>query len=155
VPPLKLSAPLKGALLISPWISFDTSMASYKKNKESDYLTIPAVTRASKAFIGPGAQFDDFSEPVRAPPATWKGVAEVVDEIIVWGGGGEILIDSIRIFAKNIIDGFRMADSGSERVIFVETPRASHEQQIMDLTLRIKEKCEGTLVVEEWINARL
>ena len=46
-------------------------------------------------------------------------------------------------------------DSGSERVIFVETPRASHAQQIMDLTLRIKEKSEGTLVIEEWINARL
>jgi hypothetical protein len=106
---------------------------------------------------------------VRVPPKWWKEVANVVDEILIWGGGGEILIDGIRIFANNIAAGFAEAGAssspeqmpgtrrvtGRERVFYVETPRASHEEQIMNYTLRIKKKSSGAIVIEEWINARL
>lgn len=155
VPSLKLASPLKGAVLISPWISFDTSLRSFTKNEQSDYLTVPAVTRASKAFIGPDGKLDEYAEPFRATPEQWKKVAPFVSDIMIWGGGGEIIVDSIRIFAQNIVKGFEMVDPGIKRVVYIETPRASHEEQIMNHTLRIKGKSEAGIVIEEWVNARL
>ncbi|KAF2670028.1 alpha/beta-hydrolase [Microthyrium microscopicum] len=174
---IQLTSNLKGALLISPWISFETKSPAFKDNAESDYLTIAALNRASSTFIGPG-NIDEYAEPIRAPPEWWKSVAErVVDEVMIWGGGGEILIDSIRIFANAIAEGFASADVayiyagattnkdmnggvfrrriGRERVFYVETPRASHEEQIMNYTLNIKGKTPAATVIEEWVNARL
>jgi hypothetical protein len=119
--------------------------------------------------VGPGNKSDDYAEPIRVSPQWWKQVAEFVDEILIWGGGGEILIDGIRLFANRAAAGFAEAGAasgpkqtsetrrvtGRERLFYVETPRASHEEQIMDHTLRIKKKSAGAIVIEEWINARL
>jgi hypothetical protein len=107
--------------LISPWISFDTTDRSYTTNALSDYLTLTAVKRASAAFIGwsgtVGASrpndHDAYSEPIQAPAEWWAAVAEsVVEEVMVWGGSGEILIDGIRAFAGTMAEGFAMADAG-------------------------------------------
>lgn len=106
---LDLGGPLKGALMISPWISFQTSDPSFKQNAKSDYLTIAALDRASNTYIGPGGRHDNYSEAVRAHPEWWAGVSTVVDEIIIWGGGGEILIDGIRRFQASMKEGFEMA----------------------------------------------
>jgi hypothetical protein len=115
---------------------------------------------------------------VRAPPDRWEAVAAHVDEILIWGGGGEIMIDGIRVFANNVASGFaasvrdkgidsaaigRMKMNGArtrmsvglERVFYVETPRASHEEQIIDHTLGIKSKTGTAAVIEDWICARL
>jgi hypothetical protein len=157
-------------VLISPWISFDTTSPSFMHNAESDYITVTSLNRASKAFIGPDGTIDDYAEPVQVSPRMWREVAAVVDEIMVWGGGGEILIDGIRTFADHIANGFAEADDGAaagsyaaaagaargrQRVFYVETSRASHEEQIMDYTLRVKKKSQGALVIEDWINSRL
>jgi hypothetical protein len=178
VPALRLSKRLKGAILISPWICFDYTSRSFKDNAESDYLTPAALNNASSTFIGPRREPDEYSEPVRAPPDWWEKVAAHVDEILIWGGGGEILIDGIRLFANNVATGFAASERdrsiesaaigrmkmngartrmsvGLERVFYVETPRASHEEQIMDHTLGIKSKTGTAAVIEDWICARL
>jgi acetyl esterase/lipase len=173
VPALKLPSRLKGAVLISPWVSFDTTTRSFTDNAESDYLTVAALNRASSTFIGPRGAHDEYSEPVRAPPERWSQVASHVDEVLIWGGGGEILIDGIRAFANNVASGFAAVDGaaavgqmkmngartrmsvGLERVFYVETPRASHEEQIVDHTLGIKSKNGTATVIEDWVCARL
>jgi hypothetical protein len=177
--PLTLQLPLKGALLISPWVSFETSSPSFFDNTESDYLTVTSLDRASSAFIGPGNNHDHYSEPVRAPPDWWEDVAgRVIDEILVWGGGGEVLIDGIRTFATTIAEGFAEADAvyaatkpfendangysgklprriGKDRVCYVETPREAHEVVIMPYNIPLKEKSGAEKVIQRWLNARL
>src|ERR1700743_203303 len=64
VPALKLPSRLKGAVLISPWVSFSTTSRSYTDNAESDYLTVTALNNASTIFIGPRGTHDEYSEPV-------------------------------------------------------------------------------------------
>jgi hypothetical protein len=111
LPAYRLSHPLRGALLISPWISFNTDLPSFTKNQYSDYLTATAIKRASEAFVGPDKQHDSYSEPSTAPREWWKEVAtSAVTEVLIWGGGGEVLIDSIRTFGERVIEGFGMAD---------------------------------------------
>lgn len=55
---------------------------------------------------------------------------------MIWGGGGEVLIDGIRPFAATVSKGFYEADieranrqeqKGTDRLTFVVTPRHSHE----------------------------
>lgn len=106
---LNLSSPLRGAFMISPWVSFQTSDPSFKGNAESDYLTITALDRASNTYIGPGGHHDNYSEAVRAQPEWWAGVSPIVDQVLIWGGGGEILVDGIRRFQSNMKAGFDMA----------------------------------------------
>jgi hypothetical protein len=164
--------------LISPWVSFGTTSRSFTDNAESDYLTPAALNNASTTFIGPKRDYNEYSEPVRASPDWWEKVAAHVDEILIWGGGGEILIDGIRVFANNVASGFAASERdqaidgaaigrmkmngartrmsvGLERVFYVETPRASHEEQIMDHSLGIKSKTGTSAVIEDWICARL
>jgi hypothetical protein len=112
IPEYQLARPLRGALLISPWISFDTETSSFKTNQFSDYLTSTATNRASEAFVGPGIKHDSYSEPINAPVEWWKEVAKkAVRDVLIWGGGGEVLIDGIRTFGEHIIEGFGMEDA--------------------------------------------
>src|ERR1700761_8782173 len=84
VPELRLAQPLRGAVLISPWISFATDTPSFTTNAHSDYLTAPAIIRASAEFVGPGNKHDSYSEPIEAPVDWWTEVAnKAVRDILI------------------------------------------------------------------------
>jgi acetyl esterase/lipase len=165
VPPVTLSRPLRAALLISPWVSFDVTTPSMSNNAESDYLTPRALRRASNAYIPPGGEHDHYSQPVTAPVEWWADVARsVVDKMMIWGGGGEVLIDGIRTFAATVKNGFAEADAerisqeeqkGTDRFSFVVTPRNSHEQMIIDDVFFRSKKGEGAEVIERWLSGAL
>lgn len=173
IPPFVLEKRLKGALLISPWVSFDTASSSFKGNEKSDYLTVTALNRASTTFIGSGTAHDEYSEPVTAPVEWWREVAEkVVDEVLVWGGGGEVLIDGIRAFGGHLISGFRepavveaekaagneaaegirtLDEGKGDRVKLVVSPGEAHEEMIIDYVLKIRKEEEGSREIKKWL----
>ncbi|KAI3395071.1 hypothetical protein diail_1828 [Diaporthe ilicicola] len=165
VPAVSLSRPLRAALLISPWISFRINEPSFSTNAESDYLTPRALKRASNAYIPPGGQHDHYSQPVTAPVEWWADIARVaVEKMMIWGGGGEVLIDGIRAFAATVKDGFAEADAerinrdeqkGTERFTFVVTPKHSHEEMIIDEVFFRSKKGEGAEVIERWLSGVL
>jgi hypothetical protein len=127
--PFRLRAPLKAALLISPWISFDTQKPSFQQNRTSDYLTIEALNRASHAYIGSGNKHDEYSEPINASVEHWTDVANhAVEKIFVWGGGGEILIDGIKEFANHIIKGFSKAEDFTSNPIPTDPEKAERPE---------------------------
>lgn len=93
--------------------------------------------------MAPGSQSDEYSEPVKTPPEWWADVANVaVRNIIIWAGGGEVLLDEIRAFADNIKAGFKAADpdrvegnttdTGPPRFLFTVTPKSAHEEMIIE-----------------------
>lgn len=165
VPPVTLSRPLLAALLISPWISFQVTQPSISSNAESDYLTLRALGRASNAYIPPGGEHDHYSQPVTAPVEWWADIASsVVDKMMIWGGGGEVLIDGIRTFAATVKNGFSEADvervnrdeqKGTDRFTFVVTPKHSHEEMIIDEVFFRSKKGEGAEVIERWLSGVL
>lgn len=173
VKPINLSSPLHAALLISPWVSFETETESFTKNARSDYLTKRALNRASYAFIGKGKEHDFYSQPILAPAEWWKDVAnKAVEDMMICGGGGELLIDGIRKYAGTITEGFEEADgdteksgeeksekttslTGKKRVHFVESPREAHEEMIIDIVIRKGGKGAGAKAVDGWLSARL
>lgn len=80
-------------------------------------------------------------------PSWFKGLDKVAKDIFVWGGGGEILIDSINATAEKL-------KKAHPRVEYVVQPGASHEDFIIDTLLGYKD-AQGTKVVRSWMEQRL
>ncbi|RDW71559.1 hypothetical protein BP6252_08122 [Coleophoma cylindrospora] len=153
--PVKLSQPLHGALLISPWVSFDTSEPSFKTNQHSDYITTTALERASMAYIALGTTHDTYTQPISAQSAWWSDVAETaVSNVMIWGGGGEILIDGITKFAAKMESGFNAVGNGAG-FQFMVTPKQGHEEMIIDTVFLMGRKGDSALVVEKWLEDML
>lgn len=144
----KLGEPLAGALLISPWWKFKADDDSVTRNATSDMVTPAASKRWSSLFLG-SAPVDNYNQPYLAPSDWFKGLDKVVKDILVWGGGGEILIDSIESVSKKV----QAAHPRTELVVEVG---AAHEDFIMDRLLGYKQSVgEGGEVVERWLAQRL
>ncbi|KAK3686902.1 hypothetical protein LTR37_019344 [Vermiconidia calcicola] len=144
---INLSEPLAGALLISPWAKFATDDDSVRRNQNSDMVTPEAAHRWSSLFLGSSA-LDNYNQPILADAAWFNGLDRKVGDILVWGGGGEVLIDSIEAVTKIL----KEAHPKTELVV---ESNAAHEDFILDKLLGYKGKNEGTELVENWIKARL
>lgn len=142
-----LSEPLAGAILISPWVKFPPDDDSVKRNATSDMVTPQAAKRWSSLFLGPAA-LDNYNQPILANLTWFRGLDLKIKDVLVWGGGGEVLIDSIQAIGKTLKD----ANPKTEVVI---EPGAAHEDFIIEKMLGYKEKGEGTKLIESWVAARI
>ena len=91
---IQLRVPLKAVVLISPWVDFDPNQSSFNRNVQTDMIDKAAGTRWSGAFMG-AAKPDEYNQPVLADKQWFKNLGDVVEHLMIWGGGGEVLIDSI------------------------------------------------------------
>lgn len=154
---LLLPGKFRGALLISPWCSLtNTHTPAFIANAERDMFDARALARWAAAFLASDSAFagDFYNEPVLAAPEWWEPVADLVDEVLIWAGDNEILKDGIEAFAAKFTEGFR-AKGG--RVDTVVTPRACHEEMIVERILGYKGD-SGTgsqAVVESWVKSKL
>lgn len=167
VPRVSLTNPLRGVLLISPWISSSTSWPSFESNAESDYLSRRAISRAARTYLAPGSKTDAYSEPGTSPAEFWGDIAKgAVQNLMIWGGGGEVLIDGIKDFAAKVSAGFAQAEPSSvhengsakrpPRFRFVVSPKCAHEEMIIDeLALGWVKSSDAAREVEEWLSAVL
>lgn len=101
IPALKLSAPLKGAVLFAPWASFATDDPSMKANTKKDIITPFLLDIWSASFLGKSTR-DNYNEPIRTDVEWWRGLKDIVKEILVTGGTDELLIDSIKEMARKL-----------------------------------------------------
>jgi hypothetical protein len=136
---------------------------------------VKAIKRASEAYLGAGYQHDAYTQPINAPLECWTKVADqVVSDVLIWAGGGEVLIDEIFEFAKVMKKALGEADMGSadcafekghsvrgdenyerSRLKFVVTEKAAHEQVILDHFFLRKKKGNGSSEIEDWIRTVL
>ncbi|KAK4506872.1 hypothetical protein PRZ48_000605 [Zasmidium cellare] len=144
---IDLKESLAGAVLLSPWVSFDTTTASWKRFEKSDMLAIPSVTRWTSQYLG-DKPADNYNEAAIAEKSWWEGLDKVVKDVLVWGGGAERLLDGINDFSNKL----KSAHKNTEIVI---TPGAAHDDFIADVVMGVKEKSEATKVVESWIAERI
>ncbi|KAK5106895.1 hypothetical protein LTS08_001018 [Lithohypha guttulata] len=143
----ELSEPLASAILISPWVNFANTDPSIRQNVMSDFISEPSLERWSKLFLG-SSQIDNYNTPSQADSTWFKGIDEKVKDILIWGGGGEVLIDSIELIAQTLKAAHRQTE-------YVVEPGKSHEDFIVLKLLGYSEKAEGTQLIENWIKARL
>ena len=90
---------LGNALLISPWVTFDTNASSMKSNARTDYILPGSLKRASGIFLG-SAKEDFYNTPLDAPEDWWKDLRTENLSIIV--SDAEILLDGVIAISEKI-----------------------------------------------------
>lgn len=174
VPPVSLSHPLHAVLLISPWVSFSTHWQTFDTNAESDYISRRAIARAATTYTALGSKPDAYAEPNTSPVQWWADIAKsVVQHILIWGGGGEVLLDGIKDFAAKVGEGFSRADGDTSspavrkdeeglkqrpppRFRLLVTPHCAHEEMIIDeLALGWVKGGDAAREVETWLSTVL
>lgn len=154
IPKVHLASPLLGAVLISPWVSFDTTAPSFERNKWKDCIGIEAGKKWSTAFMAcpwPHSEASDFyNQASTAPSEWWEGLK--VGSVLITAGAEEVLLDGIREFSKTLSKGF-----GGDKVECFIAEGECHDQPNVDLQLGFTEKNEGLQAkeVKRWILNRL
>ena len=90
IPPLLTSSPLKGALIISPLVSFATSSSSYSQHAQRDVVDAAVLQKWSAYYIGDVAP-DEYSQPLLAADSWWNGLSGKVFEMFVMAGREETM----------------------------------------------------------------
>ncbi|KAL1297270.1 hypothetical protein AAFC00_004829 [Neodothiora populina] len=144
---LELSEPFRAALLISPYVDFDVDQTSFNRNQGLDFVTKEVGVRWSSAFVG-NAPKDAYFQPLLADDAWFSKLDTAISDLLIWGGSGEVLIDSIRRLADKLKRGFPKAE------LIIE-PGAAHEEFIIERLLGYNHKAQGAQVIESWLSARL
>ncbi|KAN0103265.1 prolyl oligopeptidase-like protein [Hyaloscypha variabilis] len=154
IPKVSLSTPLLGCVLVSPWVSFDLSADSFKRNAWKDCIGTEAGKQWSSAFMGcpwPHTEVsDEYNQACTASAEWWEGLK--VQQILVTAGEEEVLVDGIKGFVETLKKGF-----GEDKVEFFVAEGEYHDQPSVDLQIGIKEKDEGLQAkeIKRWISSKL
>ncbi|KAL1633126.1 hypothetical protein SLS58_011217 [Diplodia intermedia] len=97
---------LLAAVLISPWVSFDTTTRSYTTNRSRDMIAAAAISRWSTLFLG-GRPTDPYNEPVDVPAGWWKALGATVRDVLFVAGEYEVLLDGILNCAESVRNEWR------------------------------------------------
>ncbi|KIY02107.1 uncharacterized protein Z520_02245 [Fonsecaea multimorphosa CBS 102226] len=123
IPTLKLDTPLKGALLISPWIDLSVgSSKSWIENKDRDIVSTAIIPELVKNLASDDER-NEFSDPARADSKWWAGAP--VSSILALAGMHELFYDDIRAFCQ------KLKEAGLN-VETVECPQQVHIDCILD-----------------------
>jgi acetyl esterase/lipase len=156
VPHLELPAgeKLRGAVLISPWASFDYSHPSFAKNAHKDDITKAFVTQCSQSFLGTAyphprdPQNEFYTQPGHAPASWWEGIP--VEGVLVTGGADEILIDGVRMLGQRLVEAL-----GKDRVEVLVAKEEAHEHPLLATMMGESGEPESTGRIRGWVRAKL
>jgi len=161
---LELKEPLRGALLISPWVTFRQDNKSFKQNYNTDMISAVMLRRYVGMFLGkseygerdPGIlEGDEYTEPLRNTIDWWEGLHNVVGDMLVWAGDNEVLVDAIVEFGGVLTQGWWEGGGEEGRLLCVRTRKCAHIEPIVGVMLDGGRKGEAREVLEAWLGARL
>ena len=154
IPPIKLDAPLRGAVLISPWVDFDITAPSFTKNERKDCIATAFGTQWSAAFLAcpwPHTSASDYYNQAQTAPASWWKDLQV-QEVLIVACEEEVLVDGIIKFEKKLSEGM-----GAGKVEILIADGEYHDQPSLDVQLGYKAKDEGMQAkkIKTWISSKL
>ncbi|KAI1612600.1 Alpha/Beta hydrolase protein [Exophiala viscosa] len=149
LPEVSLSGDLGGAFFYSPWVSFDTTSDSFKRNIKKDALSIRALAAWSRNFMGAGKNLpDNYNTPKDAPAEWWKDLKVNDKDIAITAGANEVLVDGIREFADHV----KVHNPNLE---YVEFPNEGHDAYTMDRAFGLTGPLRSEDFAREWLLARV
>jgi acetyl esterase/lipase len=93
IPELIVNEPLKGAILLSPWLSFSHDWPTATLNKHRDIDAQEVTSRWSQLYLN-GRASNNFVEAVDASEEWWGDIQ--VEQTLVLAGADEVLLDPIK-----------------------------------------------------------
>ncbi|KAI0060632.1 alpha/beta-hydrolase [Artomyces pyxidatus] len=117
-PPPRLSTAIGGAALISPWISFDSTLPSYAKNDKLDIVPTEFYDNEAAIFLSDVPDSHRaYAEPLFAGATWWEGLGSVVGRVFASAGELECPRNSILKFfsgpvKEHVLDTTVILDKG-------------------------------------------
>lgn len=90
---------LAGALLMGPWVSFDQTWPSIKRNVNRDCVSLVPSSVSAENWLGQ-KPLDKYNEPLRAPVDWWSNVK--ARQLLLVTGADDLMVDSHEAFAANL-----------------------------------------------------
>ncbi|GLB44456.1 putative alpha beta hydrolase fold protein [Lyophyllum shimeji] len=144
VPRLALSAPLRSAYLMSPWVSLTGQTGSMLSNDSSDIIGIKCLTYWGREVLdGVSEDQRPYLEASRAPEAWFENLSTVVDRVLITAGDAEALRDTIVVFAERICKQHPRAE-------FILQKYGVHNDPYFDFFTKEKKLGELTPRIFEW-----
>jgi acetyl esterase/lipase len=106
---LKLKKPLKGAVMIAPWVSSDgDKFPGAVENSYRDVVTVWGARYWLDTYEGGKNKIkeDEFTMPEIADASWWTGSRDVVSKVLATAGEMEALRDPIKSWAKKFEEGY-------------------------------------------------
>ncbi|KGO78390.1 Alpha/beta hydrolase fold-3 [Penicillium italicum] len=144
VPRFSVDEPLRGTMLLSPWVDFRTDHPSSRENAGRDVVTAQTLNSWARIFLAHTVE-DEYNCPTKAPVGWWKGLP--VSRIFVGAGGDEVLLDPIRQMAEKM-----KAELPDVSISIV--PREFHVEPITDFALKITPGLQFKAMAS-WLNKTL
>lgn len=153
--------PRPGALILcSPWVYLGPNdlpknsqlrkVSSAYTMRETDFIGIigKKYTREADWYIGPlgsdAGLTNRYISPASESPNLGRLSYEGFPRTFILGGGVEVLVDQIRLLAKNMIDNL-----GYDRVEYLEQPLGMHD--FLFLTWHEPERTQSLKRLSEWL----
>ncbi|KAL4932552.1 Alpha/Beta hydrolase protein [Aspergillus undulatus] len=136
-----LQEPLAGALMLSPWVTFDQTWGSIERNKSRDCVSLVPSRVSVEYWLGE-RPLDNYNEPLRAPVNWWDGVK--ARQMLLVTGGDDLMLDSHQAFAANL------KRSNPHNTQVVVAPGEGHIAPILNLILGDHSGFESTRAIEKW-----
>ncbi|KAF7181172.1 hypothetical protein CNMCM7691_000301 [Aspergillus felis] len=144
IPALNLEEPLAGVMLISPWTSLDANPVGVFNNI-GDLITTQVAGPWSSAYLG-DAERDYYSDPSNAPSTWFENL--LVKEILVLGGGNEIMRSMIEGFVSKVQMAFPSVE------LFIGE-REAHVAPVFNLYVGSKIETKQGKALKEWLKKML
>jgi acetyl esterase/lipase len=97
LPKVELDKPFKSLLLVAPWVSFDMTFPSAKRNAYKDIVSSYAGGLWSSDYLA-GKATSQYAEALSADPSWWKNPQ--VEHIVCVAGADELLVDPINAWVE-------------------------------------------------------
>ncbi|KAI9838375.1 MAG: hypothetical protein M1819_005643 [Sarea resinae] len=139
------SPPFATVILISPWVTFSMTSASYTANKGKDVISAVALSHWIPNFLPPSTTSEDaYTSPLAlAPAGWWYGLDGLASAMLIIGGGDEVFVDDIRAFGH-------VLEKSHPRVTSLVTQAEIHEQPVLDRAFGFRKLTQMEGVVRSW-----
>ena len=166
VPEIKLSKPLGGAVVYSPWVDFKTDHDSFDRNAHKDVLERRCLHVWSAMYTGNAASDPEadlgycpgsnpYVDPASNDSTWWDGLHLVVDDMFIWAGANEVFVDGIAAFEKTLRAGWKLGGGEGQRLVYMEAPHEAHVEAIFNWKESTKDKGDSQIAIKEWLKERI
>jgi acetyl esterase/lipase len=139
---LDVSANFGGAAMIAPWTLLDTEFPDMEIYHGGDLITQAVAQPWASAYLG-SATRDHYTDLSTAPTDWYETFP--VNQVLITGGGNEILLPVIQDFAEKFRKGF-------PNVEFLVGHRECHVAPIYNLELGDSTETEQGKKVKSWLS---
>ncbi|KAJ7188867.1 Alpha/Beta hydrolase protein [Mycena filopes] len=146
-PEIRLPAPIRGILVISPWVVLTAESKSYTENDGKDFLPKKVLREWGVGILGAFPKdVGAFSEVGKAPKEWFTGVDRVVDRVLITVGTAELMRDDILEFSAV----FKEHHANTELVV---QKGGLHEDMFLGFAAKEKKLGILTPLIVEWLAA--